>query len=147
MKKLLFPLLALALSIGTASAQDERPGRERPNPEEQAARQSERLTKELGLSADQAARIKEIDLERAKEMQAGRGQGKPSGSRNEMEAKMQADRSKYDARYKEVLTADQYAKYSQLAASRPGPGGKGPEGKDGKLKAKNGKVKIKTTDN
>jgi len=149
MKKTLFPLLAaLALTIGTATAQDQ----QRPGPGGRGpGNQSERMTKELGLNADQAARIKAIDEERQKDQQANRGQGKPGGSREEMETRMKADRDKYDARYKEVLTPEQYAKYSKAQANRPGPGGKGKiKSADGdtKVKAKkNGKVKAKQTDN
>ncbi|MDO7875467.1 hypothetical protein Q5H93_12055 [Hymenobacter sp. ASUV-10] len=145
MKKTLFPLLAaLALTIGTATAQDQqRPGG--------PGNQSERLTKELGLNADQAARIKAIDEERAKDMQANRPQNGTRPSREEMESRQKADRDKYDARYKEVLTPEQYAKFSKGQANRPGPGGKGKiKSGDGdtKLKAKkNGKVKAKQTDN
>lgn len=143
MKKTLFPLLAACvLTLGTATAQDQpRPGGRGPG------HQSERLTKELGLTPDQAARIKAIDEERFKDMQANRPQNGARPSREEMETRQKAEREKYDARYKEVLTPEQYAKYSQAQANRPGPGGKGPAGNT-KLKAKpNGKVKAKKSDN
>jgi protein CpxP len=146
MKKNLFPLLAaLALTIGTATAQDQ----PRPGGGRRPGDQSERLTKELGLSADQAARIKAIDEERRQDQQANRPQNGTRPSREEMEARMKADREKYDARYKEVLTPEQYAKFSKAQADRPGGKGKAKSADgDVKVKAKkNGKVKAKQTDN
>jgi Spy/CpxP family protein refolding chaperone len=138
MKKTLFPLLAaLALTIGTATAQDQ----QRPGPGDQ----SERMTKELGLSADQTARIKAIDEERRQAMQANRPPNGTRPSREEMASRQKAEHEKYNARYKEVLTPEQYARYTKAQANRPG--GKGSEG-DTKVKAKkNGKVKAKKIDN
>ena len=43
-------------------------------PEQRAAQRSQRLSQELGLSADQTARIQQIMLSREQEMQAMRGQ-------------------------------------------------------------------------
>jgi protein CpxP len=152
MKKSLLPLLAaLTLTIGTATAQTKptaRPGHDREqqqsSPEEQASRQSERMTKELDLNAEQSARIKQIMLTRDQEMHGQRGQGKgqEGASREQKGEQMQANRAKYDAQFKEVLTAEQYTKYTATESKHKEHGGK-PEGK---LKAKPGKVKAKTKD-
>ncbi|MCB2379383.1 DUF4890 domain-containing protein [Hymenobacter sp. BT635] len=157
MKSPLFSLLAaFALTIGTAAAQTQPaaapsgPGREyrQVSPEERATRRTEKMTKELGLSADQSSRIKQILLTRDQEMQALRGQGKPTAAtRGQMGSQMKANREKYDAQFKQILTAEQYTKYTELAQSRKQHGGKGHGLKDGgKMKAKNGKVKVKTTE-
>lgn len=158
MKNQLFSLLAaFALTIGAAAAQTQpatlpaggREHRQQGTPEERATRQSEKMTKELGLTADQSSRIKQILLARDQEMQALRGQGKPAeGSREQMGTQMKASREKYDAQFKQVLTADQYTKYAQQSKSHM-KGGRGPgmqQGEAGKMKAKNGKVKVKKTD-
>ncbi|GAB3579995.1 periplasmic heavy metal sensor [Hymenobacter daeguensis] len=157
-------LAAFALTIGTAAAQAPEGGmpgggygRMQGNPEEMAKRQTERMTQELGLNADQAAKVQQIQTARAQEMQAMRGQA--GGDRDKMREQMQASRAKYDAQYKEVLTADQYTKYTSMQANRmnrgggPGMGGPGPDAnidkmkaktKDGdKIKAKEDKVKVK----
>lgn len=159
-------LAAFALTIGTAAAQTSPPdgapqgggyGRMQGSPEEIAKRQTERMTQELGLNADQAAKVQQIQTARAQEMQAMRGQA--GGDRDKMREQMQASRAKYDAQYKEVLTADQYTKYTTMQADRmnrgggPGMGGPGPDAnidkmkaktKDGdKIKAKEDKVKVK----
>lgn len=168
MKKLLFPLLAVcALTAGTAAAQSTatRPdgaapgaidgrgnGRMQGTPDEMAKRQAERMTQELGLTADQTAKVQQIMLARGQEMQAMRGQARDAGNRDQMREQMQASRTKYDSQFKEVLTADQYTKYTAQQADRmsrgPGPGM--PGGMDGnldKMKTKSAdgdKIKVKT---
>jgi protein CpxP len=161
MKLPLLPLLAaFAFTIGTAAAQTQPAtssaqgqGREhrQVSPEERATRRSEQMTKELGLNADQSGRIKQILLTRDQEMQAMRGQGKPDGAtREQMGAQMKANREKYDAQFKEVLTADQYTKYTAMVKDHKrdgrGPGKDGAGAKGEKVKAKNGKVKVKSTE-
>jgi len=162
-------LAAFALTIGTAAAQDSQTsgpgsggmgGRMQGNPEEMAKRQAERMTQELGLSADQTTKVQQILLARGQEMQSMRGQS--GGDRDKMREQMQASRTKYDAQFKEVLTPDQYTKYTSMESNRMNRGG-GPgmgrpgmdtpgadveklkaKTKDGeKIKAKDDKVKVK----
>lgn len=154
MKKYLFPLLAaLTLTVGAARAQTTTPmqdgSRPQRSPEQMAARQAERMTQGLGLSADQTTRVQKIMAARGQEMQAMRGQMQ-SGTvnRDQMREQMQANRAKYDAQFKEVLTADQYAKFTTMEAERMqrGRGGRGP-GQDSddksKVKVKGDKLKVK----
>ena len=162
MKKFLFPLLAVfALTVGTAAAQTTTPdantggmqgrgyGRMQGTPDEMAKRQTERLTKELGLNADQSTKVQAIMLARTQEMQAMRGQARDGGNRDQMREQMQANRAKYDAQFKEVLTADQYTKFTALQADRMNRGGgmrsgDGTDVKKMKSKTKDGdKVKVK----
>ncbi|GAB3736696.1 hypothetical protein GCM10027594_17630 [Hymenobacter agri] len=161
MKKLLFPLLAaFALTVGTAAAQtttpDAMPGRGRGygrmqgSPDEMAKRQADRLSKELGLTADQTTKVQAILLARTQEMQAMRGQARDgSGDRSQMREQMQANRAKYDAQFKTVLTPDQYTKFTALQADRMDRArdmrdGNGPDVKKMKAKTTDGdKVKVK----
>ncbi|MDB5235615.1 MAG: hypothetical protein JWR44_2608 [Hymenobacter sp.] len=168
MKTYLLPLFAaFALTVGTAAAQTTTQttttttegrghgghGRQQGTPEEMATRQSQRLTKELGLSAEQTAKVQQILLARGQEMQAMRGQGKDAANRDQMRETMKANHAKYDEQFKSVFTADQYTKYTALQADRMkhgrGDHAKGQDGKlktkESKLKAKDGKVKIKKT--
>ena len=165
MKINFLPLLAaFALTIGTAAAQTTpttpaAPGQmegrgygrmQQGNPEEMAKRQSERLTQELGLSADQTAKVQQILLARGQEMQAMRGQARDASNRDQMRTQMEANRAKYDAQFKEVFTADQYTKYTTMQADRMNRGG-GSRGYGqattvsgvDKVKMKEGKIKIK----
>ena len=148
MKKSLFSLLAaLTLTVGTALAQttpatdqnrEARGERMNQTPEERATRESERMTKELGLNPDQAARIKSINMSRDEEMRANRGQMRDEANRDQMREQMQASRARYDAQYKEVLTADQYTKYAAMQNNR---GRRGDD--DAKVKMKDNKTKVK----
>lgn len=147
MKKLLLPLLALALSATAAAAQDGPPQGGRPTPEAMAARQTEGLTKELSLSADQSAKVQQILLSRSQEMMAMRGQMQAGTDRSQLRDQMQASRAKYDDQLKQVLSPEQFTKYTALEASRRqgGRGGMGrPDNVEGKVKEKDGKVKVKT---
>lgn len=155
MKTFLMPLLAaFALTIGTAAAQTTQTtitttegrghggkGRQQGTPEEMATRQSQRLNKELGLNADQTAKVQQILLARGQEMQTMRGQGKDAGNRDQMRETMKANHIKYDEQFKAVFTADQYTKYTALQANHMKHG----RGDHGRMKAKNGKIK-KTND-
>ena len=131
MKKFLLPLLAVfALTVGTAAAQTTTPeanagdmqgrgyGRMQGSPDEMAKRQAERLTKELGLTADQTTKVQAILLARTQEMQAMRGQARDGGDRSQLREQMQANRAKYEAQFKEVFTPDQYTKFAALQADR-----------------------------
>jgi len=146
MKKFLLPLLAFALSTSAAMAQttpDQAGGRPQRTPEEMAARQTQGLTQQLGLSADQSAKVQQILLARDQEMLAMRGQMQAgTADRRQLREQMMAGRTKYDDQLKAVLTPDQYAKMQAMQASRRQRGGmQMPE--DGKVKAKDGKLKIK----
>src|SRR6476469_9746660 len=145
MKKFLFPLLAVfALTVGTASAQTTTPdasangmqgqgrgyGRMQGSPDEMAKRQADRLTKELGLTADQTTKVQAILLARTQDMQAMRGQARDGGDRRQMREQLQANRAKYEAQFKEVLTPDQYTKFTAMQAERMERGGGGMRGGD-----------------
>ena len=70
------------------------------------------------------------------QMQAG------TADRQQLRQQMMAGRTKYDDQLKAVLTPDQYAKMQAMQANRRQRGGmQMPE--DGKVKAKDGKLKIK----
>lgn len=148
MKKFLLPLLALALSATAASAQttpDQGGGRPQRTPDEMAARQTQGLTQQLGLSTDQAAKVQQILLARGQEMQAMRGQMQAgTADRQQMREQMLAGRTKYDDQLKAVLTPDQFAKMQTLQANRRERGRDMAVPQEGKVKAKDGKVKIKT---
>ncbi|MCC2545463.1 DUF4890 domain-containing protein [Hymenobacter sp. BT175] len=133
MKKNLILLAAFLLTGGAATAQTqatqsandgqgqmERAGQ---TPDERAARQTERLSKELGLTADQSTRIRQILLSREQEMQAMRGKREAGTDRQALGQEMKASRARYDAQFKEVLTAEQYTRFTQLKHQRMERGG------------------------
>jgi len=145
MKKFLLPLLALALSATAASAQTmpDQAGRPRRTPEEMATRQTEGLTRQLGLSADQSAKVQQILLARDQEMLALRGQMQAgTADRKQLREQLLAGRAKYDDQLKAVLTPEQYTKMQTMQASRRQRGGMNMPS-EGKVKAKEGKLKVK----
>jgi protein CpxP len=147
MKKFLLPLLALVLSATAASAQTtpaQAGGRPQRTPEEMAARQTEGLTKQLVLSAEQSTKVQQILLARDQEMLAMRGQMQAgTADRSQLREQMLAGRTKYDDQLKAVLTPDQYTKMQTMQANRRQRGHGMDMPKEGKVKAKDGKVKIK----
>ncbi|MGI4832482.1 MAG: hypothetical protein ACRYFK_03375 [Janthinobacterium lividum] len=145
--KTALPLLAaLALTFGAASAQtaptaQAGPGsRRQPSPQEMATHQTQHLSKKLGLSADQSAQVQQIMQQHAQDMQALRANAPASADRQQMRTQLQANRAKYDEQLKAVLTPDQFGKY---AAMRDEHRHHGPR-PDGKFKAKDGDLKIKS---
>jgi len=158
MKTYLMPLLAaFALTVGTAAAQTTTPtasaasptegpryGRQPGNPEEMAKHQSQRMTKELGLNADQTAKVHQLLLARGQEMQTLHAQAQDADNRAQLHEQMHANRAKYDEQFKAVLTADQYTRFAAMQAERMEHGRKH-DRKDGQVKAKNGEVKTTAT--
>ncbi len=147
MKNFLLPLLAFALSATAASAQmapGQDGGRPQRTPEEMAARQTQGLTKQLGLSADQSAKVQPILLARDQEMMNMRGQMQAgTGDRKQLRDQMMASRAKYDDQLKAVLTPDQFTTMQTMEASRRQRGAGGMQMLDGKVKEKDGKTKVK----
>lgn len=81
--------------------------KERPTVEQMAQRQTERMTKELGLDETQAKKVYAINLKQAQQMEAARAQ-------------MLKDRQANAADMKSVLSASQYDKWSQMQGPKPG---------------------------
>ena len=139
MKKFLLPLFA-AVAISFSAAAQTTPPQDSPrsprSPQEMAEHQTQRLSKDLNLSAEQSTKVQQILATRAQDMQALRANSSTRPTREQM----QASRTKYDDQFKQVLTPDQFAKYTTMQANRRQHG---PDLPDGKLKAKDGKVKFK----
>ncbi len=105
---------ALCLLAGSAvSAQNNNPknGRmqpkERPTVEQMAQRQTERMTRELGLDETQAKQVYALNLKRIQRMEA-------------MHAEMRKNRQAEAEQMKSLLTTDQFVKWSQMQGPMPG---------------------------
>ena len=125
MKKLFVLSIMFLATVSFATAQ-QRQGqgqRQQMSPEERAKVQTERLEKLLSLTADQKTKVHAIELEIGKEMTAQRQ--KAQGDREAMRAAMQEVNKKRDAKYKAVLTADQYKKYLEDNEQRQRERGQG----------------------
>ncbi|MDF7810456.1 hypothetical protein [Hymenobacter sp. YC55] len=128
MKKTLVILAAFFLTAGAASAQSSdlttagrgnRMGMGQGRggnmtPEQRADMQTQRLTKELSLTADQSTKVRTIALAENQELQALRAKFSSADSRQGAGQEMKAVREKYDAQLKAVLTPEQVTKFDQM---------------------------------
>ncbi len=101
MKKILLILFAIAIASINIMAQGPQDGNApKRSPEERAAKMTERMTKELVLTADQQTKLKALILKREKE-------------REERMKEEKARMDKMDAEIKTILTPEQYQKFEQ----------------------------------
>ena len=137
MKKTLFLLAALALTTaGTSIAQTtpaatpmHKARKQAPKlPAQKADRQAGKMANELGLNADQEAKVEQLLLARQQESAALKT--KYAANKKAARPEMKAAHDRYEAQMKTILSAEQYAKF-QL---------KKDEHHD---KAKGGKMKMK----
>ncbi len=112
MKKLFVMTVMFVAAIGLTTAQQ----RQMPSAEERAKNQTEWLDKLVTLTADQKTKIEAINLDLAKEMDTQMKSNR--GDRDAMRAKMQEMDKTRDEKYKEVLTDEQFKKYSDEKAKR-----------------------------
>ncbi len=166
MKKTLLALSVLALSLSAATAQtptttapatgtDVRPtpqprdgrfgmreaGRQaKPakTPAQKADRRAAKLAKDLGLTADQEARVESIFLAQAQEMKTLKAKYAASADRKAGRAELQAVKAKYDGQLQSALGAALYASYDKLRDEQHDRAkqARGPKTKDGKAKLK-----------
>lgn len=148
MKKTLFALAALALTTTAASAQtttapatatpgatvttgtdanqNARHGRlmgqdghhGHKSPAQQADRHAAKMAKELGLTADQKAKVEGIFLAQNQEMTALKAKYAGNADRQAMRPEAKALHDKYDDQLKAALGADAYARYDKMRDDR-----------------------------
>lgn len=114
MKKLLFTA-ALLTGLITAGFAQQGPQKEQKSPEERARRMTEALEKKLNLTADQKSKVYEINLDRAKKMEAMRRENE-----KKMAEKMEKRRDlteESDKKLEKVLTADQLKSYREMQSN------------------------------
>lgn len=159
MKKMLCLLAVAALSFASAQAQTTPPanggnyqgrgmgrGMDR-TPEQRADMQTQRLTSQLTLTAEQQPKVRAIFLAQANEVDAARANRTPGNvDRDAMRQKLQEGRARYDEQLKAVLTPEQYTKYQAQREDRMERAGDLRDArKDTKVKAKKDKVKAKAS--
>jgi hypothetical protein len=93
------------------------------DPEKQAERMTQHQTEKLGLSSDQAAKVKAINLDFAKKQQALHSE-KAVGEKPDRAA-LQKLQDEHKATLKNVLTKEQYSQWEQLKKERKHDGKKG----------------------
>ncbi|WP_046244675.1 hypothetical protein [Hymenobacter terrenus] len=130
MKKTLALLAALAFTtVGTTFAQTapaattpahHGKGGQHKDPAKKADQKAGKMAKELGLNADQEARLEKLMLTRHQETAALKT--KYATDKKAGRADMKAAHDRYQAELKQILTPEQYAKFEQQKAQHRGHG-------------------------
>ncbi|MFV0590228.1 MAG: hypothetical protein ACK5M7_02480 [Draconibacterium sp.] len=127
MKKLGLVLLSVIVFATVTMAQDR--GSRSFDPKEMAKRQTEELTKALGLNKDQQAKVLALNTKmgekRSSMFQEMRNGG---GDREAMREKMTKLRDEEKAEMKKILTEDQYKKYEKYLEEQRARRGQGRPG-------------------
>ena len=126
MKKLLFLLTACTATATTSFAQTPAPATQttpatassQKAPDQLIDRRAQYLAKEMGLNADQQARLQPILLAQRQQLQALREQRTTGGRRFGTAQDLKAAQTKFDEQFKAVFTAEQYARFSQMQAEQ-----------------------------
>ena len=139
MKKLFVVVFMLTASLMFAVAQPGGGGQggnrqgqgqgQRMTPEERAKQNTDRVATLLSLSNDVKTKIQAVELELNKEMDTKRQN--MQGDREAMRELFTEIDKKRDEKYKALLTADQFKKYTDDKASRPQGGFGGGQGGGG----------------
>ncbi|MCB2407848.1 hypothetical protein [Hymenobacter lucidus] len=143
MNKLLLLLATFSLSAGATSAQaplkkakvktEASKAKHTPKtPEQQADHFTRQLTQKLALSTDQAQRVRQLNLAYQQEQQAAKAKYGTDHKNPAKRQEMKVLRDRFETQLRQVLSADQAAKYAQLREEKMQKHGKGKE----KLKAK-----------
>ena len=121
MKKFTFIIIAMFAMMISAYAQGQQSGGERsqrPSFEEMQKRQLESMKTELSLTDDQVAKVKVINEEAGKKMQAIFQNRDQNQDREAMRQKFADIRTEQNKKLKEVLTEEQYTKWIKLQEER-----------------------------
>lgn len=102
-------ILAIAVLVGGTSIAQQQEKREHKTPEQRATGMTEKMTTKLSLDDSQKAKIQEINLGIAQKNDAIRQN--TTLTREQKFAQIKENHDSRKAQYKEVLSADQYAKY------------------------------------
>lgn len=144
MYKILLLLAAFSLSAGVASAQvaplkkakvktEASHTKHAPKtPEQQADQFARHLTQKLALSTDQSQRVRQLNLAYQQEQQAAKAKYAADRKNPAKRQEMKTLRDRFETQLRQVLSADQAAKYAQLREEKMQKHGKGKE----KLKVK-----------
>jgi protein CpxP len=102
MKKLMMALALVGMSVATQAQE-----RTKMSADQRARARTERMTKDLGLSAEQIARLEALNREQAKEAQVDRVARR--SERDSRRAAMKVRRERYEADLKSILSAEQFS--------------------------------------
>ena len=139
MKKILFAIMALAISTCAFAQQPQRGQRREFKPEDLAQRQTDRIKEACQTNDKQTKALYGYFLRQAKQQQeqwAKMQQGeRPQGNREDFRAEMEKRQKAQNDTIKSILTKEQYTKYEKMQQEMRnrgprggGQGGPGPRG-------------------
>ena len=124
-----FLVLALGIMVAGSTVAQQAPQKERKSrteqrdghirkgnrtPEERAARQTEKMSQELGLNKSQTRKLQALNLKQMQQREAMRSQFKEEGRRDRSQRQeMKTAREQWNAELKDILTKKQYAQYQE----------------------------------
>ena len=108
----------LALTLLLAFAATRTPAQTPAQVKVQVGGQAQRLASQLGLSAEQFPKVRQILYDSRLEMDAARAQAHASGNSTDLRKAMQTARAKTTTQLQKVLTAAQFAQYQQIMVER-----------------------------
>lgn len=111
-RTVLLVVVLIGLNVTIAEAQQ----RKRMSPDEMAKRQTEMMTSELDLSADESEAIEAINLKYALKLDKMRDEA--AGDRDKMRSLRDEMISEKDKELQSILNEEQFKKYKQLEEER-----------------------------
>lgn len=107
--------MALALLAAPSLFAQEKGDHSDKTPEQRAAQHTKRMTRELGLSSDQTAKVQDINLRFAQSLSEVKGSTAEQGAKKEQ---AQGMKEKRDQELKLVLTEEQYSNMLELRKAK-----------------------------
>jgi periplasmic protein CpxP/Spy len=119
MKKFLL-LGSLFFSIVTITFAQQGPNQEKQakTPQEKAAHQTKKWTKDLGLNATQSGQIEPIFLQQDQQIESIRTKYASATDKKAQHTEIKAVHDQTDASLKQVLTPEQYTQYTNIKAQK-----------------------------
>ena len=111
-------------------------GKGHKSPAQKADQHAAKMAKELGLTADQKAKVQSIFVAQNQEMTTLKAKYAGNTNHQAMHPEAEAIHAKYDAQLKTALGADAYARYDKMRDEHRNENKKGHQMKADKLKAK-----------
>jgi periplasmic protein CpxP/Spy len=109
---ILFIAFTLAVSFSSFAQQQNK--KQPKTPEERAEHQSQRLTKELSLSADQTSKVKAVLLQKDQQEETIRNKYANATDKKGEHTEMKTLREQKEAELKQIFTPDQFTKYEAM---------------------------------
>lgn len=124
MKKVILASIMMLFCLGAFAQRGD------VTPEDRAKRQTQRLTEQLSLNADQEKQVLALNLDRVKKMEEARAAGNATSNNREA---FQAAQEEYTKKLNAILTAEQQEKYKKMQEEMRQRGGRqnGPRGGQG----------------